>query len=128
MSRSDGRFPKYNKLEVDAAQWPEAYYDKSQKCAECGTAWPHPHIFKPSPCCDAPTKLQHGPPDMRWPDALKLLHEARFERVYEQWNEGKSDEDLEREELQHIAETLTDEDAAEEVERLMDEISSERAA
>jgi hypothetical protein len=94
MSRSDGQYPPYTKLEIDADRWPENYYDKTRQCAGCGMLWPHPHLFEPSPCCNCETEVIDGAPDIRWPDAVKRLHEARFERWYDEYNDDLADEQL----------------------------------
>lgn len=94
MSRSDGSFPSYTKYNVDPDQWPPSYWDHSYRCKQCATHWPQTPFFVVSPCCDAPTGKADDPPDMRWPEAIEALHHARFDKLYEEWNEDKSDEDL----------------------------------
>lgn len=94
MSRSDGEFPTYTKLEIDPDTWPADYFDKARMCVGCGLHWPHPHLFDPSPCCNCETEVIESAPDMRWPDAVKRLHEARFDRWYEDYNDGLEDEQL----------------------------------
>jgi hypothetical protein len=99
MSRSDGKFPSYVKLEIDPDQWPENYHDKARQCVGCAKLWPHPHLFDPSPCCDCETEVVEATPDMRWPDAVHHLLEARFNRWYEEYNDGLADEQLAWEEV-----------------------------
>jgi len=94
MSRSDGKFPVYTRLDIDVEEWPQGYYEKARQCEGCGLKWPHPHVFDVSPCCDAKTMLIEDAPDMRWPDAVKALHEARFTRLYEEYNDGVQDDQL----------------------------------
>ncbi len=113
MSRSDGKFPALTKLQIDPDVWPSNYYAKSQRCTECNENWPMPHLFRPSVCCDAPTKPSDNAPDMRWPEAVTQLLQRRFERYYDEYNEGFTDEELQWDET-----TLR-----EEVEKLIEDTS-----
>lgn len=99
MSRSNGEFPTYKKLNIDPDEWPADYFDTARQCVGCAFLWPHPHIFDPSPCCNVETELVEGSPDIRWPDAVKRLHQARFSRWYDEYNEGLEDEQLAWEEV-----------------------------
>lgn len=99
MSRSDGKFPAYTKLEIDSEKWPPNYFDKARQCIGCGLLWPHPHLFDPSPCCDCETTVVENMPDMRWPEAVKRLHQVRFDRWYDEYNDGLEDEQLAWEEV-----------------------------
>lgn len=120
MSRRDGLFPTYKKLEVFPDEWPLGYWDKSRECSACAFMWPHPHVFEPSPCCDEPTNLVDGPPEIRWPEALIKLQQARFEKFYHEYNEGITDEQLPWEDLK--SDGHYDEDKAKaEVEELLNE-------
>lgn len=94
MSRSDGQFPPYTKLQLDPNEWPSDFFTKSRECVECGFLWPHPHVFDPTPCCNAGANIVDVAPDIRWPDALKRLLEARFNLWYEEYNDGLADEQL----------------------------------
>lgn len=94
MSRTDGVFPKYTKLDISLDDWPKGYWDKSRECSLCGTKWPHPHIFEPSVCCEEPTNLVEAPPDSRWPEAVAQLLTARFDKLYDEYNEGLEDDQL----------------------------------
>lgn len=94
MSRTDGKFPTYTKLDVSPDEWPLSYWDKSRQCSSCGFQWPHPHIFEPSPCCSEPTNLIDSPPELRWPEAVSKLLNARFEKFYFEYNAGVDDEQL----------------------------------
>ena len=94
MARSDGNFPVVSRLDIDPKIWPQKYYAASQVCRECETAWPISHLFAPSVCCDAPTRTSNNAPDMRWPEAVSSLLTARFDRYYDEYNEGVSDAEL----------------------------------
>jgi len=96
MSRSDGRMPAYIPLDIDKDLWPANYWDNSRRCTgeNCGLKWPDTHLFTTSPCCKSNTIREEGPPDIRWPEAVSRLLHLRFERFYEEWNEGRSDEEL----------------------------------
>jgi len=100
MSRSNGEFPKYIKLELNAEEWPDNYWDCHRKCAACGLGWPNHKMFTKCPECNLGlSSIKAGPPDMRWPDAVMSFHAARFEALYATWNEGITDEQLPWEEL-----------------------------
>jgi hypothetical protein len=94
MSRSDGKFPSYRKYKIDSEKWPPGYWDKSYRCSVCATHWPKTPMFAISPCCDATTGVADNAPDMRWPEAVLALNEVRFDKLYAEWNEEKTDEDL----------------------------------
>lgn len=112
MSRSDGKFPSYHKYKLDPEIWPHEYWDHSYRCSNCATHWPANAFFAKTPCCEASVEKTTEPPDMRWPDAIMRLNEARFERLYDEWNENKSDEDLSvdsvLEEIQNIEALIED--------------------
>lgn len=46
------------------------------------------------PQCKNKTDHQPKPPDMRWPEAVKILLEERFETFYKEWKEEKTTEIL----------------------------------
>ena len=95
MNRTDGKFPAYEKIEIDPEVWPTNYWDSSLKCPSCATLWPNQVLFIMTPCCKVKAKINTGEaPDMRWPEAVKRLLTARFERIYDEWNEGYTDEQL----------------------------------
>lgn len=97
MPRSDGRFPRYEKLDIDPDTRPPGYDNftyGSRRCVECDKRWPNSDYFNPSPCCSKPTKVFDMSPSMSWREAVKVLNEARFERYYEAWNENVTDEEL----------------------------------
>lgn len=100
MSRSDGTFPHYLKLEVDSEQWPSNYFDSSRYCDVCEMRWPSSHLFVSCPRCGEATEIdQSNAPDLRWPEAVKELLIARFNYYYDEYNEGLSDEQLAWEEI-----------------------------
>lgn len=94
MSRSDGEFPKYQRLEIDENEWPVDYWESHRRCSSCGAKWPDTVAFAVSPCCGNPTTRDSGPPDLRWDKAISALKHREFEKFYEEWNEGVSDEQL----------------------------------
>jgi len=95
MSRSKGTFPRYSKVDVDPELWPLRYWDASRFCESCGTRWPNTHLFSKCPTCDIGTTIdEHSAPDMRWPDAVKSYLASRFEKLYERYNEGRTDQEL----------------------------------
>lgn len=95
MSRNTGEFPHYTKLDLDPEVWPSNYWQASNKCPTCELHWPATHLFNTTPCCnDDAEKDEHNAPDMRWPDAIKSLLSKRFEELYEQYNDGITDEQL----------------------------------
>lgn len=124
MSRSDGKIPSYTKLKLDPDTWPENYWEKSCRCAKCGTAWPYSLYFNPTPCCGQTSVMQMEPPDMRWPEAVRALLDARFERFYEEWNEGVSD-DLLREDLRE--DELDENKISQAVDEFVDDVAKERS-
>ena len=102
MSRRDGVFPPYVKLDLDKEVWQPKlpdYYDQSRCCNNCGTGWPNLDYFRMSPCCNDITTIVPGGPDMRWPDAVDALQKFRFEKYYDKYNDGLSDEELAFEEV-----------------------------
>lgn len=95
MSRSDGEYPGYIKLQIDPKRPVEGWNDGARRCIACKKAWPNLALFSPSPCCNANAGVvSSAEPDMSWESAVKSLLHARFERYYEKWNEGASDEQL----------------------------------
>lgn len=95
MSRSTGTFPRYTKLDIDSEKWPNDYFNSSRFCESCETHWPASHLFSTCPIDGEETKIdEHNKPDLRWPDALKTLLNARFDILYEEYNEGLTDEQL----------------------------------
>lgn len=95
MPRSKGTFPKYKKVDIDSEIWPPKYWDSSKLCPACETRWPNMPVFAKTPCCGvAGTTDEHSAPDMRWPDAVSAYHAARFEDLYDNYNEGRTDQEL----------------------------------
>lgn len=95
MSRTDGKFPRYIKLDIDQDNWPDNYWSSSRFCRECGTHWPNTHLFETCLNCDISTSVDtYSPPEMRWPDAITSLLTYRFEKLYEIYNEGIDDKQL----------------------------------
>lgn len=121
MSRYDGSFPKYVKLDLHSDEWPLGYWDQARECSSCGFHWPHPHLFEPSPCCNEPTNLIDGSPEIRWPEAISRLLLARFNRWYEEYNEGVSDEQLPWEDVK-TGGHYDEEKAKAEVEQLLNRV------
>lgn len=104
MSRSNGTFPRYIKLDVDPDQWPTNYFSSCQYCEVCEMRWPASHLFSICPRCAEKTEVDtHNAPDIRWPDAIRELLTARFEDFYEQYNEGLTDEQLAWDEVKQTA-------------------------
>lgn len=92
MSRT---FPHYTRLDLDPEVFPPNYWAASNKCPTCELHWPTSHLFSTTPCCgDEAEKDEHNAPDMRWPDAIKSLLSKRFEDLYDQYNDGITDEQL----------------------------------
>jgi hypothetical protein len=125
MSRSDGTFPNYVRLDIDPDVWPEDYWNRAFVCKGCGTAWPATHLFDPSPCCNAMGWPVDAPPEMRWPEAVAALKAARFGAIYDEWNEGVDDEQLAWAELMTDGE-LDDSKLSAEIDRLIEDANSER--
>lgn len=95
MSRSDGVYPSYAKLELDPNKPPAGWDYGARRCIKCKKSWPNMGIFSPSPCCNENAGVVNtAEPDMSWAEALSEVLRVRFERYYEKWNEGASDEQL----------------------------------
>jgi hypothetical protein len=97
MTRSTGRYPSYVKISLDPELPPDGWNEGIRRCMSCKKAWPNLGIFSPSPCCNVHAGISMGEelhPDMTWSAAVKALLIYRFEKYYERWNEGLSDEDL----------------------------------
>lgn len=95
MSRSDGSFPVYNKLDLDKDHPRKDWDEGCRRCIQCGKSWPNISSFSPSPCCSvAAGTVGNMSPDMSWKEAVIALHTSRFERIYSVWNEDMSDEQL----------------------------------
>lgn len=61
----------------------------------CNKDWPNISVFSPSPCCNAQAGVvATAQPEMTWGRAVKELMYFRFERYYENWNEGVTDEEM----------------------------------
>ena len=89
------RFPKYSKIEVDKEIWPPKYWDASRVCLACKARWPNVHLFSDSPCCGVETEIDDkNAPDMRWPDAVNSYLHGRFNKLYESYNGGRTDQEL----------------------------------
>lgn len=99
MPRSDGNFPSYVRLKIDPDLWPDNYWDESRRCIGCERHWPNTHLFEICPGCGRKTGKVASAPDMRWPEAISALVTSRFEALYEIWNEGVEDEQLEWEDV-----------------------------
>jgi hypothetical protein len=95
MSRTDGTYPSYVRLDIDANNPPKDWNDGARRCEYCTKDWPNVSTFSPSPCCGANANIvSTATPDMTWPLAVKMLLTHRFDKWYERWNDGASDEDL----------------------------------
>jgi hypothetical protein len=120
MSRSDGTFPSYSTIEISAIDPPDGWNDGARKCRACGKNWPRVRHFSPSPCCGVEAGIvTTSRPDMTWDIAAKALLNSRFEKYYERWNEGITDEQIAW--VTTEGETFSDADFAqglEEIERL----------
>lgn len=99
MARSDGKFPSYTKLRIDPKKWPEHYWDSSLSCTSCDKRWPNTHLFKTCVDCGGKTTQVEDAPNVRWPEAVSAILHARFESLYEIWNEDVPDEKLEWEDV-----------------------------
>lgn len=87
MSRRDGTFPAYEKIEIDPNVWPANYWTACLSCEQCDTNWPETSHFELCPECHVETEAHDFRPTYRWPDAVKRLHTARFEHLYDEWDE-----------------------------------------
>jgi hypothetical protein len=95
MSRTDGTYPSYVKVNLDAAHPKDGWNDGCRRCSNCGKSWPNVAVFSPSPCHNVVAGIvKSGTPDMPWAKAVSELRHAKFERYYEKWNDGASDEEL----------------------------------
>jgi hypothetical protein len=93
MTRTNRLFPKYVKLEIDPDNPPSDLYERgSRRCLKCSMRWPAYSIFLPTPCCNQNAELIQDPPDVTWAKAVQMLHQMRFERYYEKWNDNVTDE------------------------------------
>lgn len=95
MSRMNGQYPTYNKLDIDKEEWPQDYWEGARICEVCAMQWPRFDIFSTSPCCGSNTAPDREiGPEMRWPTAVERLLHFRFTEWYEEWNAGLTDEQL----------------------------------
>ena len=95
MSRRDGNYPPYAKLEYSKNDPPEGWNDGARRCIGCKKDWPNVPEFSPSPCCNYQAGIvADALPEMTWDTALTELKRFRFERFYEKWNDGASDIEL----------------------------------
>lgn len=95
MSRSDGSFPSYVKMDLDPQQPRPGWNKGCRRCSNCGRNWPNVAVFSPSPCHDVDAGIvSTSAPDMTWSVAVHELLDAKFEKYYDRWNEGLSDEEL----------------------------------
>lgn len=95
MSRSDHTYPSYVKLDIDHQRPPTGWKDGSRRCGACGKNWPNLGMFSPTPCCNAQGGIvSDGTPDVTWPEAVSALLHFRFEKYYDRWNEGVTDEQI----------------------------------
>ena len=100
MSRRSGAFPTYEKLDFHPDIWPDYYYESSKQCAKCGFKWPNiREIEDSSPCCGGILVAGDETPSLRWPDMIEFLKKCRFEKFYDEWNEGVEDDQLIWEEM-----------------------------
>lgn len=95
MTRSDGKFPQYARLDLNRKDPPNGWNEGSRRCIKCKKDWPNLPEFSPSPCCDERAGIvSDGEVDISWPDAYAELMRFRFNRIYEKWNEGTTDIEL----------------------------------
>jgi hypothetical protein len=123
VARSNGEFPGFEKIDLDADTTPKNYWDSNRRCPTCNTCWPDVETFNPAPCHpDVETVRENGAPDMRWETAIKRFHECRFEHYYNEWNEDKSDEQLALEDVTTNGE-IDEEKLKQEIGRFLDRIA-----
>jgi len=108
MPRSNGKFPKYEKVDIDPEVWPSKYWDSSRVCPSCNIHWPNLDLFEMSPCCDVQTEVDDTAPDVRWPDAVKAFLAGQFNNLYERYNEGRTDQELVFEEVKEEVKATKD--------------------
>lgn len=95
MTRSNGSFPTFTKTDLDPRSPKTGWNVGCRRCMQCGKNWPNISAFSPSPCCNTQSGIVgDGTPEMDWSSAVKQLLSLKFERLYERWNEGVSDEQL----------------------------------
>ena len=121
MSRSDGTFPQYVKLDYSKSEAPENWNDGVRRCKECKKNWPNLPEFSPSPCCNCQAgTVSDALPDMDWETAYIELVRFRFDRVYEKWNDGATDIEL----AWSSIEPISDQEISEGLEELNSFLSS----
>lgn len=95
MARTNQRFPSYDKIGIDPDDVPEDFWTiGSRRCISCGVRWPNNHYFVWCPDCNKGTRKVDSAPDMSWREAVSHLLRARFESLYEEWNENISDDQI----------------------------------
>jgi len=95
MPRSNDKFPSYQKLKIDAKKPPLRWNEGCRRCIACKKCWPNSRYFSPSPCCNQNAGIvTTTEPQVTWAEGVKAVLTARFERLYEIWNEGLTDEQL----------------------------------
>ena len=97
MTRSDGKYPEYLKLDIDPENSPGNYWRVGAlECKACQKLWPNNKVFHGlSLCCNAEmTKRKDEVPDVTWREATKDLLYRNFEVFYAEWNEGVEDQQL----------------------------------
>lgn len=120
MSRTDGNFPPYSKLEYSKQNPPDGWNVGSRRCIGCKKDWPNVADFSPSPCCNYQAGVvADGFPDMDWETAYIELMRFRFERYYEKWNDGATDIEL----CWNTHESISEQEISEGLEKLNSFIS-----
>jgi len=104
MTRADGKFPEYEKIDIDPDFWPSDYWTESMVCEVCDINWPCTLHFSVCPMCHTETKEADFRPTYRYPEAVKRLLTARFDDLYQEWDEGTTDEDI-LEEVNNVEES-----------------------
>lgn len=95
LTRYDGTFPHYTKLEYNKSSPPQGWNEGARRCMECKRDWPNLPEFSPSPCCNMQAGVvSDASTEMTWADAYGALMLFRFERIYEKWNDGMTDVEL----------------------------------
>lgn len=113
MARSDGRYPEYKQLDVHPEKPPPGYWELGvRECISCKTHWPNLLMFVPSPCCHDDTLVRDDAPPPVWRNAIRDLLRAKFERYYEEWNEGSNFEESEIEIIFTPADELEPEESS----------------
>lgn len=128
MTRSNGKFPVYRKLDIDTVHSPEDFLTTgARRCLKCDVNWPNYKIWERCPRDGSVTRAYFyemeddeglrvmAHPDMEWREAVHELLELQFEKLYENWNEGQGDLAL-----LLITPTQTEDELQEEFRRLLE--------